>query len=128
VMTSRLIRLILNDILTKGDKVMIRWTNSGTNAGPLFGNPPTGNACTLQNIVFCSVKDMASSWKDYPEATNVIYDSNSVSSALLLYFYLNQELQIPNQEIASTLTCQEINSLIPKTFSRWTYILLGNIS
>jgi len=71
---------------------MIRWTNSGTNAGPLFGNPPTGNACTLQNIVFCSVKVMASSWKDYPEATSVIYESNSVSSALLLYFYLNQRI------------------------------------
>jgi steroid delta-isomerase-like uncharacterized protein len=32
-----------HDILAKGDKVMIRWTNSGTNTGPLFGNPPTGN-------------------------------------------------------------------------------------
>jgi steroid delta-isomerase-like uncharacterized protein len=32
-----------HDILAKGDKVMIRWTNSGTNTGPLFGLPPTGN-------------------------------------------------------------------------------------
>jgi steroid delta-isomerase-like uncharacterized protein len=31
-----------HDILSKGDKVMIRWTNSGTNTGPFFGNPPTG--------------------------------------------------------------------------------------
>jgi steroid delta-isomerase-like uncharacterized protein len=31
-----------HDILSKGDKVMIRWTNSGTNIGPFFGNPPTG--------------------------------------------------------------------------------------
>jgi steroid delta-isomerase-like uncharacterized protein len=31
-----------HDILAKGDKVMIRWTNSGTNTGPFFGNPPTG--------------------------------------------------------------------------------------
>jgi predicted SnoaL-like aldol condensation-catalyzing enzyme len=37
-------KLEQNDILTEGDKVMIRWTNSGTNTGPLFGNPPTGNA------------------------------------------------------------------------------------
>jgi predicted SnoaL-like aldol condensation-catalyzing enzyme len=25
-----------HDILSKGDKVMIRWTNSGTNTGPSF--------------------------------------------------------------------------------------------
>ncbi|MGH9974362.1 MAG: ester cyclase [Nitrososphaeraceae archaeon] len=30
-----------HDILSKGDKVMIRWTNSGTNTGPFFSNPPT---------------------------------------------------------------------------------------
>ena len=36
-------KLEQNDILTEGDKVMIRWTNSGTNTGPLFGLPPTGN-------------------------------------------------------------------------------------
>lgn len=35
-------KLVHDDILAKGDKVLIRWTNSGTNAGPLFGNPPTG--------------------------------------------------------------------------------------
>jgi steroid delta-isomerase-like uncharacterized protein len=35
-------KLIQDDILAKGDKVLIRWTNSGTNTGPLFGNPPTG--------------------------------------------------------------------------------------
>ena len=34
--------LVHDDILTKGDKVLVRWTNSGTNTGPLFGNPPTG--------------------------------------------------------------------------------------
>lgn len=32
-------KLEQNDILTEGDKVMIRWTNSGTNTGPLFGIP-----------------------------------------------------------------------------------------
>jgi predicted SnoaL-like aldol condensation-catalyzing enzyme len=35
-------KLVHDDILAKGDKVLIRWTNSGTNTGPLFGNPPTG--------------------------------------------------------------------------------------
>ena len=35
-------KLVHHDILSKGDKVLIRWTNSGTNTGPLFGNPATG--------------------------------------------------------------------------------------
>lgn len=39
-------KLVQNDIFAKGDKVLIRWTNSGTNNGfynkTLFGNKPTG--------------------------------------------------------------------------------------
>ena len=39
-------KLVQNDIFAKGDKVLIRWTNSGTNMGlynkTLFGNKPTG--------------------------------------------------------------------------------------
>ena len=35
-------KLVHDDIFAKGDKVLIRRTNSGTNTGPLFGNPPTG--------------------------------------------------------------------------------------
>ena len=35
-------KLVHDDILTKGDKVLIRWTSSGTNTGPLFDNPPAG--------------------------------------------------------------------------------------
>jgi len=37
---------VQNDIFAKGDKVLIRWTNSGTNSGTnrgsLFGYNPTG--------------------------------------------------------------------------------------
>src|SRR3954464_8966953 len=35
-------KLVQNDIFAKGDKVLIRWTNSGTNIGSLFGYNPTG--------------------------------------------------------------------------------------
>ena len=35
-------KLVQNDIFAKGDKVLIRWTNSGTNRGSLFGYNPTG--------------------------------------------------------------------------------------
>ena len=33
---------VQDDIFAKDDKVLIRWTNSGTNTESLFGNPPTG--------------------------------------------------------------------------------------
>jgi steroid delta-isomerase-like uncharacterized protein len=33
-----------HDIIVKGDKVLIRWTNSGTNKAPLFGSPPASKA------------------------------------------------------------------------------------
>jgi steroid delta-isomerase-like uncharacterized protein len=33
-----------HDVLSKGDKVLIRWTDSGTNTGPLFGIPATGKS------------------------------------------------------------------------------------
>ena len=35
-------KLVNEDIFAKGDKVLLRWTISGTNTGQLFGNPPTG--------------------------------------------------------------------------------------
>jgi len=35
-------KIVHDDIFAKGDKVLIRWTNSGTNTGPLFGIPATG--------------------------------------------------------------------------------------
>ena len=35
-------KLTHDDIITKGDKVLIRWTNKGTNTGPFFGSPTTG--------------------------------------------------------------------------------------
>jgi steroid delta-isomerase-like uncharacterized protein len=37
-------RIEHHDVLSRGDKVIIRWTNSGTNTGPLFGNPATGKS------------------------------------------------------------------------------------
>ena len=35
-------KLVQNDIFAKGNKVLIRRTNSGTNRGSLFGYNPTG--------------------------------------------------------------------------------------
>ena len=35
-------KLKQDDIIVKGDKVLIRWSSSGTNTGSFFGDPPTG--------------------------------------------------------------------------------------
>jgi predicted ester cyclase len=55
-------KLVHDDIFAKGDKVLIRWTNSGTNTGPLFGNPPTGNHMLQQDLIYFAFQ-MAKSWR-----------------------------------------------------------------
>ena len=34
--------LEIREIIATGDKVVLRFTNSGTNVGPFMGNPPSG--------------------------------------------------------------------------------------
>ena len=34
--------LEIHEIIATGDKVVLRFTNSGTNVGPFLGNPPSG--------------------------------------------------------------------------------------
>ena len=50
-------KLVHHDILSKGDKVLIRWTNSGTNTGPLFGNPPTGKTYVATGFDLFRISD-----------------------------------------------------------------------
>ncbi|MCW9096328.1 MAG: ester cyclase [Ignavibacteriaceae bacterium] len=38
------------DIIAEGDKVVCRWTASGTHKGELFGIPPTGKKATWKGI------------------------------------------------------------------------------
>lgn len=60
-------KLIHDDIFAKGDKVLIRWTNSGTNTGPLFGNPPTGKPYVATGFdLFCiSNGKIVELWQQY---------------------------------------------------------------
>lgn len=44
------IRMTLDDLLVEGDKVVGRWTASGTNTGPLNGMPPTNKKATITGI------------------------------------------------------------------------------
>ena len=56
-----------HDILAEGDKVMIRWTNSGTNTGPLFGNPPTSKAFIATGFDLFRISDrkIQELWQQY---------------------------------------------------------------
>ena len=60
-------KLVHDDILAKGDKVLVRWTVSGTNTGPLFGNPPTGKpyAATGFDLFRISNGKVAEMWQQY---------------------------------------------------------------
>jgi predicted SnoaL-like aldol condensation-catalyzing enzyme len=60
-------KLVHDDILAKGDKVLFRWTLSGTNTGPLFGNPPTGKAyvATGFDLFRFSNGNFAEMWQQY---------------------------------------------------------------
>ncbi|MGH9974901.1 MAG: ester cyclase [Nitrososphaeraceae archaeon] len=56
-----------HDIVAKADKVMIRWTNSGTNTGPLFGSPPTGKRYIVTGFDLFRISDgkIKELWQQY---------------------------------------------------------------
>jgi predicted ester cyclase len=40
----------IEDVIAEGDKVVVRWTNSGTNIGEFAGMPATGRSFTIGGI------------------------------------------------------------------------------
>ena len=56
------------DVIAKGDKVLIRWTLRGTNAGPIFGNPPTGKPIIVTGFDLFRISSdgkIAEMWQQY---------------------------------------------------------------
>jgi predicted ester cyclase len=49
--------LEIHEIIATGDKVVLRFTNSGTNVGPFMGNPPTGRHAEWLGIGIYTVRD-----------------------------------------------------------------------
>ncbi len=60
-------KLIHNDVFAKGDKVLIRWTNSGTNTGPLFGNQATGKPYVVTGFALFRISNgkIMEMWQQY---------------------------------------------------------------
>ena len=54
------------DIIAEGDKVVSRWTASGTHKGELFGIPPTGKKATWKGISIYRFADgkIVEAWGD----------------------------------------------------------------
>ena len=61
------IHLEIEDQVAEGDKVVTRWTGTGTHEGELMGIAPTGNNVTLpgMEIVRISGGKLAEGWEGY---------------------------------------------------------------
>jgi steroid delta-isomerase-like uncharacterized protein len=59
--------IAIGDIITEGDKVVVRWTWSGTHTGEFSGIPPTGRQITVTGISIHRFADgkFVESWASY---------------------------------------------------------------
>ncbi|MFC1715755.1 ester cyclase [Candidatus Poribacteria bacterium] len=51
------LHLAIEDMLAEGDKVLTRWTSTGTHQGELMGIPPTGKQTVSSGIVISRIAD-----------------------------------------------------------------------
>jgi steroid delta-isomerase-like uncharacterized protein len=58
------IRLTIEDEIAEGDRVVTRWTATGTHEAELFGIPPTGKQATVSGITISRIADgrIAENW------------------------------------------------------------------
>jgi steroid delta-isomerase-like uncharacterized protein len=54
----------IEEVIAEGQKVVVRWTNSGTHVGEFFGIPPTGKSFQFAGIDIHRLQDgkMAEHW------------------------------------------------------------------
>jgi predicted ester cyclase len=57
-------RFTIEDVIAEGDRIVVRWTNSGTNVGEFLGIPPTHRSFTIAGIDIYRVEDgkLAEHW------------------------------------------------------------------
>jgi predicted ester cyclase len=61
------IRATIEDIVTEGDKVVIRWRVQGTNTGSVFGMPATNKSATFTGITINRIASdkIAEQWVNF---------------------------------------------------------------
>lgn len=54
----------VEDVIAEGQKVVVRWTNSGTHVGEFFGIPPTGKSFQISGVDIHRLQEgmMAEHW------------------------------------------------------------------
>ncbi len=54
----------VEDVIAEGDRVVVRWLNAGTHAGPFLGIPPTGRSFAMAGIDIYRLENdrMAEHW------------------------------------------------------------------
>ena len=58
------LHLTIHEVIAAGDKVVVRFTNSGTQTGPFFGMSATGKSATWLGIGIYTIRDgkIADAW------------------------------------------------------------------
>jgi len=51
------LHLTIDDMIAEGDKVVVRWSSTGTHQGEFVGIPPTGKQITSTGVVICRIAD-----------------------------------------------------------------------
>lgn len=51
------LRFTVDDLVAESDRVAIRWTMRGTNTGPMFGQPPSGQPVEQTAVVIFRIAD-----------------------------------------------------------------------
>ena len=54
----------IEDVIAEGDRVVVRWSSTGTHSGPFVGIPPTGRSFTMAGIDIYRIENlrMAEHW------------------------------------------------------------------
>jgi steroid delta-isomerase-like uncharacterized protein len=58
------VRFTLEDVVAEGDRVVVRWSQVGTQSGPFMGMPPSGRGYRINGIDIHALRDgrMAEHW------------------------------------------------------------------
>ncbi len=61
------VHLSVHDVISSGDRVVVRWSSHGTNTGPYMGFPPTGRQMEMPGIsIFRMEGDkVATEWEQF---------------------------------------------------------------